>query len=685
MNLKKKILAVTIIPVLVLGIVSIILTVTMVKSSVMEQVEEALKGTASSTLAAYDQNAGDYIVTTNGDIWKGSYNVSKSENLVDRIKENTGMDVTFFYGTKRVMTSALDANGERILGSPAGDVITQKVLNDGEEYFTSRVSLDGVMNYGYYMPVYQNGSNDKIIGMVFVGTNKADKDTVLNRIIVMICTAVVIVMAICIGISMKIAYSISSDIKRSVGIVEQVAGGSLNIDVDKKLLNRKDEIGDLARGTVSLSNAMNSVINEISSNSKLLLETSGVLGEAADNTDKTMNEVSATVNQMVENSSIQSANSKAAFDHMKIMENNISETTSEAALLNESAVSMQKSGTKVSETLFKLCNINDNVKDIIEEVKEQTNRTNESVNKINSAISFISAVAEETNLLSLNASIEAARAGEAGKGFSVVAEQVRILSSNTSQSAEDIVKYVAELRESIDSLASAMDETTLTLGEGNKKVEQSLAAIQQMNGQMDNISVSVDSIFNDIDTQTGVTKSLAKQIENISQSYNILSDECIQSGQRVFKLGRYLDKTRSDLVRGCSNITQQDWMRVFEVDHYVLTWRVYNNIVGFEHLKKKQVDNPLGCKLGKWLNSQTDSRLTESLEFGQLVKTHEVLHHFATLSWQAKEDGDDKKALSYFNDTYDAFLKYDKALNNLQKKMQQLGYNNATQIVSFEE
>lgn len=53
----------------------------------MEQVEEALKGTASSTLAAYDQNAGDYIVTTNGDIWKGSYNVSKSENLVDRIKE----------------------------------------------------------------------------------------------------------------------------------------------------------------------------------------------------------------------------------------------------------------------------------------------------------------------------------------------------------------------------------------------------------------------------------------------------------------------------------------------------------------------------------------------------------------------------------------------------------------------
>lgn len=93
-------------------------------------------------------------------------------------------------------------------------------------------------------------------------------------------------------------------------------------------------------------------------------------------------------------------------------------------------------------------------------------------------------------------------------------------------------------------------------------------------------------------------------------------------------------------------------MRVFEVDHYVLTWRVYNNIVGFEHLQKKQVDNPAGCKLGKWLNRQTDERLVRSSEYTALVKAHNDLHHFATLSWQAKEDGNTEKALAYFNNTY---------------------------------
>ena len=190
--------------------------------------------------------------------------------------------------------------------------------------------------------------------------------------------------------------------------------------------------------------------------------------------------------------------------------------------------------------------------------------------------------------------------------------------------------------------------------------------------------------FNEI-TQTGVTKSFSKQIENISQSYSILSDDCLKSGQRVFKVGRYLDKTRSDLVRGCSKITQQDWMRVFEVDHYILTWRVYNNIVGFEHLLKKQVDDPSRCKLGKWIAQLKDDKIVNSSEFKQLVKAHNDLHHYAELSWHANEDGDKEKAMQYFNDTYNAFSQFDEAINKLQKKMQQLGYNDITAIVAFEK
>lgn len=353
-------------------------------------------------------------------------------------------------------------------------------------------------------------------------------------------------------------------------------------------------------------------------------------------------------------------------------------------------------------------NIRDNTHNIIEVSQNITNDMNDSITAVNQSskrievinnrvqnfkgkigkieeiVDLVKKVANQSNLLALNASIEAARAGEAGKGFAVVADQVRLLSSNTSESAEDIVKYVTELKENIDELALAMDETTVSLAEGNSKVEKSIVSMQQMNNQMISIREGVDSVFNDIDTQTKVTRSFSKQIENISQSYNTLSNDCLQTGRRVFKIGRYLDKTRSDLVRGCSKITEQDWVRVFEVDHFVLTWRVYNNIVGFEHLQKKQVDDPGRCKLGKWLKQVSDERLIHSNEYISLAKSHEDLHKYATLSWQANEDGDHSKAISYFDDTYRSYQEFDEALHRFQSKMHSLGYNDITQIVKFE-
>lgn len=321
----------------------------------------------------------------------------------------------------------------------------------------------------------------------------------------------------------------------------------------------------------------------------------------------------------------------------------------------------------------------------ISAINMQVQNFKSKIDKIGEIVDLVKQVASQSNLLALNASIEAARAGEAGKGFAVVAEQVRELSSNTSESAEDIVNYVGQLKQDIDILAVSMEETTNNLSEGNGKVKASLEAIDQMNIQMVSIREKVDSIFDDIDTQKDVTKAFTKQIENISESYNILSDDCIQSGRHIFQIGRYLDKTRSDLVRGCSKITQQDWLRVFEVDHYILTWRVYNNIVGFEHLQKKQVENASGCKLGKWLNSQSDERIVHSSEFQQLTMAHNYLHKCATQSWVAKEGGDDEKALAYFDKTYEAFLEYDNALRALQNKMYELGYTEKTEIVKYKE
>ena len=487
MNIKKKILMIAVGPVLMLGVISIFFISTQVRKAVTSEIEEALKGTAAATLAAYDQNAGDYIQSTNGDIWKGSYNISKSESLVDKIKSNSGMDVTFFYGDERIMTSAKDANGDRVLGSRAGDKIVEKVLKGGEEYFSSAVSIEGELNYGYFMPVHQNNSDNQIIGMIFVGTNLKEKEAVVKRILSSICSSVIVVMLICIAVGIRLAGSMSRNIKTSIQMVGRLA-------LRLKLLKKKDEIGELSRVTITLRDTMRSTIKEITDNAKALLEASQLLGTAADNTNGTMNDVRTAVSQVVDNSQLQAENSQSTSEQMKIMGDNITETSNEAELLSGNAASMQSSSEKASKTLLSLRQINEDVKKIIGEVQEQTNRTNESVKKIQAATTFINSIAEDTGLLSLNASIEAARAGDSGRGFAVVAEQIKNLSEQSNESSKEIeataevlradsekaVQAMQQMQEIIASQSESMQETQQVVAEVIEEIASSMKSIAQI-------------------------------------------------------------------------------------------------------------------------------------------------------------------------------------------------------------
>ena len=558
MNLKKKILAITIGPVLILGIITILFTVTMVKNSMMDETKDALKGTAAATLAAYDQNTGDYLETSNGDIWKGSYNISKSENLVDRIKDNTGMDVTFFYGDKRIMTSAMDENGNRILKSKAGDVIVEKVLNGGEEYFSEAVSIEGTLNYGYFMPVYQNGSDTDIVGMVFVGTNKQDKDAVVMRLLGSIVAAVVAIMLVCLLVSTKLASTISRNIRTSIKTVEKIAAGDLNVQVNNKLLKSKDEIGDLSRVTITLRDAMQRTTLEINQNVQKLLEASSLLGTAADNTNGTMNKVRTTVNRIVENSTEQAENSKSTSEHMRLMGDNITETSAEVEALNSNAAFMHESSEKAAETLANLQRINGEVEQIIGEVQEQTNRTNDSVQQIYKATAFIASIAEETDLLSLNASIEAARAGENGKGFAVVAEQIKKLSEQSNQSSNEIeetammlsedsqkaVEIMQKMQEIIMSQSESMKDTQKVVEEVVAQIANSMQSIQQIKETTEHLANVRNEVLQAVETLSNIAQD---SVSGTKKTYED-TEEVVDTFKQVYMSAEQLREIADQLA-----------------------------------------------------------------------------------------------------------------------------------------
>ena len=476
------------------------------------------------------------------------------------IESNAGMDVTFFYGDKRIMTSAVDTNGDRILGSTAGEKIVEKVLKGGEEYFSHAVSIDGTLNYGYFMPVYQNDSDNQIIGMVFVGTDKHAKDAVINKIIGSIATAVGVIMLICIAVSVKLATGMSKNIKSSVELVGKIAEGDLNVWVDDKLLKKKDEIGELSRVTITFRDAMQSTIKDITRNAKALLDAAQLLGTAADNTNGTMDNVRTAVSQVVDNSQMQAENSRDTSGHMQVMGENITETSKEAELLSVNASSMQLSSEKASKTLGDLRSINEDVKRIITEVQEQTNRTNDSVQKIHTATTFINSIAEDTSLLSLNASIEAARAGESGRGFAVVAEQIKNLSEQSNTSSKEIeatadmlsidsakaVQAMQQMQQIIASQSESMQETQKVVAEVIDEIAssmRSIAQIKESTGRLENArnevlqavehlsDIAQDNLANTQNTyeQTEVVADTFKQVYNSADELKTIADELVKS------------------------------------------------------------------------------------------------------------------------------------------------------------
>lgn len=392
---------------------------------------------------------------------------------------------------------------------------------------------------------------------------------------------------------------------------------------------------------------------------------------------------SSFVKNMLDQVDIQNHSIQQMEDSSHELENSINSISEEVGHIKDntedaikistcSVANMNESIRVVQESTTEILSINDKVLDFQEKTA-----------KINEIIDIVKKLAKQSNLLALNASIEAARAGEAGKGFAVVANQVKELSNNTSESAEKVVGYVDELQNSIGELVSLINATTEHLESGNQKVQQSVSDIENMNEQMSKINDRISHIYDSVNTQSSVTNTFVNSIVSLADGYEALTKECKLTGEHFYRISRYIDTTRSDMARGFSELTRQDWLKVYAIDHFIFTWRVYNNLAGFEHLRLEQLNNPRGCKFGKWVTSLTDPKIIENRDFKDLVAYHDGVHKNAVDSWHFAEDNNKEAAMESFNLTLNMYDKFANQMKKVQRLFQQLGYTDETDIIVF--
>lgn len=527
-NLRTQLLFMSVVPSLLLAGLITLLAIGKTKEGMKNEMMLGLQGMVTSMTAAYDGLAeGDWYVE-DGCLMKGDLNVTEHSEILDAMVAGTDYDITIFYGKTRMATTLISGEtGNRIVGTDANDKVVETVLNQGKEYKNYDTSINNRNYYVYYLPL--KDSTGKIVGMMFAGMPSKEAESYVNGILRSVSIGASIVEIIIITLCVIIILGIVRSIESAESAIHILSEGNLDIDINPRYAQRSDEIGQMLRALQNFAVKLNEIVGNVHRSSEVLIDAGRKLEDMAKNTSKTTQEINSAVGDISKGAVTQAEEIENATMYVADIGEIIENIVGSVSELGSTSARMKEAGDESSKIIKELSVSNDRTTEALDRIGNQVYATNESVQSIKEAIALISSIAEETNLLSLNASIEAARAGEHGRGFAVVASEIQKLAEQSNESSARIEEIVDSLLTESELMVEVMEEVKVIVEQQQRKLDDTKAKFDDVE---DGINICWEKTEG-IQGQTTLCNESREQVIDVIQGLSAISEQNAASTQET--------------------------------------------------------------------------------------------------------------------------------------------------------
>lgn len=515
--------------ILLLVAAAVVLTVVLNLWTVIPKSSSNISELTSNYMLDVAMVAGEGI---DNQIRMSSYDSVMSGGNLSRIVGNVEIK-----GVKDSYTYIVDGDGA-MLYHPTADKIGKPVENSVVKGVISKLKSENrpqpeVVQYNFngetkYAGIYVGKSKDFIL---VVNANKKQALSGTTSVVTSTVKGSIFAMVLCLIAAIFVTRKIVAPIISATDTVEKLGNldFSEGVSSDKKMLNRKDEVGVMLRSITELKNIIVKVMAEIRAYSESLGEAAEALKNSANESSTAAGQVETAITGIADGASSQAQETQSATENVIVMGKMIEQASTEVEQLGDNAADMHKASENAMSILAELEKINQKTMEAIHIIGEQTQKTNESAAKIKVATDMISEIAEETTLLSLNASIEAARAGEQGRGFAVVANQIQKLAEQSADATTQITEVISELVNDAQESVQTMDEVKEVMNQQSENVSQTEKAFKNVEK---GIAESIESVEKITDKTRKLDEARAGVVD-VVQSLSAIAEENAASAEET--------------------------------------------------------------------------------------------------------------------------------------------------------